>query len=129
MDHYSNYSGDDKRRNILFYLGVAGVFLAVCITAGCFLFRTPIGATDDAHSYSGIIYDENAVEGGWESLSEEEIADALNSKVEEGMINISMNTSPFFSSGVVSPTDHHWSEHRKLPDQCRNTVWSYRWKW
>ena len=101
MDHYSNYSGDDKRRNILFYLGVAGVFLAVCITAGCFLFRTPIGATDDAHSYSGIIYDENAVEGGWESLSEEEITDALNSKVEEGMINISMNTSPFFSSGTA----------------------------
>ena len=48
---------------------------------------------------SGIVYDDAAIEGGWDNLSPEEIAEKLNEKVAEGMINISMNTAPYFEDG------------------------------
>ncbi len=48
---------------------------------------------------SGIVYDPSVVSGGWEEKTESEIVSSLNEKVEEGMINISMNTSPVFSAG------------------------------
>ena len=48
----------------------------------------------------GLVFDENAVSGGWEEMSQEEVEAALNAKLEEGLINISMNTSPFFEDGV-----------------------------
>ena len=47
----------------------------------------------------GIQMDENAQEGGLTLKSKEEIQEELNRKVEEGMINISMNTSPIFPDG------------------------------
>ena len=43
----------------------------------------------------------SAVEGGWDNLSPEEIAKKLNEKVAEGMINISMNTAPYFENGTA----------------------------
>ena len=52
-------------------------------------------------SKSGIVYDSSAVEGGWDNLSPEEIAEKLNEKVAEGMINISMNTAPYFENGTA----------------------------
>ena len=42
---------------------------------------------------SGIVY------GGWETLSQEEIEQRLNDKVQAGMINISCNTAPYFKDG------------------------------
>ena len=39
--------------------------------------------------------------GIWDNLSPEEIAERLNQKVEEGMINISMNTAPYFENGTA----------------------------
>lgn len=48
----------------------------------------------------GISYDDSAVEGGWDEVDTDKIVDALNEKVEEGMINISMNTSPTFKDGT-----------------------------
>ena len=47
----------------------------------------------------GIIYDSGAVVGGWDEADIEAIVDGLNEKVGEGMINISMNTSPCFENG------------------------------
>ena len=49
---------------------------------------------------SGISYDENATQGGWDTQDTGSIVDALNQKVEQGMINISMNTAPVFSDGA-----------------------------
>ena len=40
-----------------------------------------------------------AVEGGWNEADTDKIVDALNEKVEQGMINISMNTTPIFQNG------------------------------
>jgi len=48
----------------------------------------------------GIIYDTGAVVGGWDEADTESIVASLNEKVEEGMINISMNTSPNFPNGT-----------------------------
>lgn len=50
----------------------------------------------------GIIYDTGAVEGGWETTDPDKIVENLNEKVAEGMINISMNTSPYFADGTAS---------------------------
>ena len=47
----------------------------------------------------GIVYDPGAVEGGWNEADTDKIVDALNEKVEQGMINISMNTTPIFQNG------------------------------
>ena len=54
---------------------------------------------EEARAKAGIIYDSSATEGGWDNLSPEEIAEKLNEKVAEGMINISMNTAPYFENG------------------------------
>ena len=48
----------------------------------------------------GIVYDDGAVEGGWDEADTDRIIASLNEKVEEGMINISMNTSPTFRDGT-----------------------------
>ena len=46
-----------------------------------------------------LVYDRNAVEGGWEDVDTVKILADLNEKVEAGMINISMNTAPIFDNG------------------------------
>lgn len=54
----------------------------------------------DGEQGGGIVWDSNAEEGGLVAKSKEEILAELNAKVEEGMINISMNTSPVFKTGT-----------------------------
>ncbi len=50
-------------------------------------------------SPGGIEFDPSATAGGWDEADLDAIRDSLNEKVEEGMINISMNTSPVFPDG------------------------------
>ena len=52
--------------------------------------------SESINASAGLVFDEAAIEGGWESLSQEEVEAKLNAQLEEGMINISMNTSPWF---------------------------------
>lgn len=91
----------DVKSRTLVILAVVG--LAAAITVGIFtavrLIRKPAQSTDD--SKTGIVYDDAAIEGGWDNLSPEEIAEKLNEKVAEGMINISMNTAPYFENGTT----------------------------
>ncbi len=78
----------------------AGVLAAVAIGAIIFIIvtlRSPM-TKEEARAKAGIIYDSSATEGGWDNLSPEEIAEKLNEKVAEGMINISMNTAPYFEN-------------------------------
>ena len=87
------------RKPLSAYLGLMLVcmLLLVAVTAvlpGC----TSQGVTPQTQT-SGIVYDENAVEGGWEQMSQEEIEETLNETVSEGMIRISMNTTPVFEDG------------------------------
>ena len=81
----------------------AGVLAAVAIGAIIFIIvtlRSPM-TKEEARAKAGIVYDSSATEGGWDNLSPEEIAEKLNEKVAEGMINISMNTAPYFEDGTA----------------------------
>ena len=81
----------------------AGVLAAVAIGAIIFIvvtLRAPM-SKEEARAKAGIVYDSAAIEGGWDTLSPEEIAEKLNEKVAEGMINISMNTAPYFEEGAA----------------------------
>ena len=101
---YETYQDHPKQAkgNIRVVLAVA--FLACAIGAGIFLITRLVSkplAKEDARGQTGIVYDSSAVEGGWDNLSPEEIAEKLNEKVAEGMINISMNTAPYFENGAA----------------------------
>jgi hypothetical protein len=91
----------DAKSRTLVILAVVG--LAAALTLGIFtavrLIRKPAASKDAPKT--GIVYDDAAIEGGWDNLSPEEIAERLNQKVEEGMINISMNTAPYFENGTA----------------------------
>ena len=90
----------DAKSRTLVILAVVG--LAAAITVGIFtavrMLRKPPASKDDPKT--GIVYDDSAVEGGWDNLSPEEIEARLNEKVAEGMINISANTAPIFEDGA-----------------------------
>ena len=91
-----------KRKNIPHPAVIAGVSLLAVIAIAAVLFSGKAAhrkETAGMEPTPGIVYDDAAVEGGWENLSPEEIETALNEKVAEGMINISMNTAPYFEDG------------------------------
>ncbi len=99
---YETYQDHPKPAKGSIRVVLAVAFLACAIGAGIFLITRlaskPL-AKEDARAQTGIVYDSSAVEGGWDNLSPEEIAEKLNEKVAEGMINISMNTAPYFENG------------------------------
>ena len=86
-------------------IAITFLLALVLVVSVCFLIRAvgkPNQSDESAEPVSsGLVYDSSAVEGGWENLSPEEIEAALNEKVAEGMINISMNTAPYFESGTA----------------------------
>ena len=90
----------DAKSRTLVILAVVG--LAAALTVGIFtavrMIHKPAASKDDPKT--GIVYDDSAIEGGWDNLSPEEIAEKLNEKVAEGMINISANTAPIFEDGA-----------------------------
>ena len=101
---YETYQDHPKQAkgNIRVVLAVA--FLVCAIGAGIFLITRLVSkplSKEEARAKAGIVYDSSAVEGGWDNLSPEEIAEKLNEKVAEGMINISMNTAPYFENGTA----------------------------
>ena len=89
----------DAKSRTLVILAVVG--LAAALTVGIFtavrMFHKPAQSKDDPKT--GIVNDDSAIEGGWETLSQEEIEQRLNDKVQAGMINISCNTAPYFKDG------------------------------
>ena len=100
-EEYVDAPRETRSKDITVY---AVIFLVLLIGAGIFLAVKLLHKPADAalaDSKSGIVYDSSAVEGGWDNLSPEEIAERLNQKVEEGMINISMNTAPYFENGTA----------------------------
>ena len=98
-EEYVDAPRETRSKDITVY---AVIFLVLLVGAGIFLAVKLLHKPADAalaDSKSGIIYDSSAVEGGWDNLSPEEIAEKLNEKVAEGMINISANTAPIFEDG------------------------------
>lgn len=79
------------------------VLVLVIIAAAVFLLKSCSGDEQAEETpNAGIVYDTGAVEGGWDEADLDKIVEGLNEKVEEGMINISMNTSPSFEDGTAS---------------------------
>ena len=98
MNHSTNQKKDSNKsfRN-------AGILIAVLLVIAVILGLFRSCSTDpvvDDPSGSGLVYDSGAVEGGWDEADTDKIIASLNEKVEEGMINISMNTSPNFRDGT-----------------------------
>ena len=101
---YETYQDHPKQTKGNIRVVLAVVFLACAIGAGIFLITRLVSkplSKEEARAQTGIVYDSSAVEGGWDNLSPEEIAEKLNEKVAEGMINISMNTAPYFENGTA----------------------------
>ena len=99
---YEVYQDHPKQARLNIRVVLAVAFLVCAIGAGIFLITRLVSkplTKEDARGQTGIVYDSSAVEGGWDNLSPEEIAEKLNEKVAEGMINISMNTAPCFENG------------------------------
>ena len=80
---------------------VAGLGVLVILAVILLLLRSCGGKAPASTDDPGIIYDPSATEGGWNEADLDQIVDGLNRKVEEGMINISMNTSPSFEDGAA----------------------------
>ena len=101
---YEVYQDHPKQARLNIRVVLAVAFLVCAIGAGIFLITRlaskPL-SKEEARAQTGIVYDSSAVEGGWDNLSPEEIAEKLNEKVAEGMINISMNTAPYFENGAA----------------------------
>ena len=72
------FEKQDAKSRTLVILAVVG--LAAALTLGIFtavrMLRKPAQDADD--SKAGIVYDSAAIEGGWDNLSPEEIAEKLN---------------------------------------------------
>ena len=101
---YEVYQDHPKQAKLNVRIVLAIAFLICAIGAGIFLITRLVSkplAEKEARAKAGIVYDSSAVEGGWDNLSPEEIAEKLNEKVAEGMINISMNTAPYFENGTA----------------------------
>jgi len=99
---YEVYQDHPKQARLNIRVVLAVAFLVCAIGAGIFLITRLVSkplTKEDVRGQTGIVYDSSAVEGGWDNLSPEEIAEKLNEKVAEGMINISMNTAPYFENG------------------------------
>lgn len=100
---YEVYQDHPKQAKGSIRVVLAVAFLVCAIGAGIFLITRLVSkplSKEEARAKAGIVYDSSAVEGGWDNLSPEEIAERLNQKVEEGMINISANTAPIFEDGA-----------------------------
>ena len=99
---YEVYQDHPKQAKGSIRVVLAVAFLVCAIGAGIFLITRLVSkplTKEEARAKAGIVYDSAAVEGGWDNLSPEEIAEKLNEKVAEGMINISANTAPIFEDG------------------------------
>ena len=99
---YEVYQDHPKQAKLNVRVVLAIAFLICAIGTGIFLITRLVSkplTKEEARAKAGIVYDSAAVDGGWDNLSPEEIAEKLNEKVAEGMINISMNTAPYFEDG------------------------------
>ena len=89
-----------KRKMKLSPIHISLIALAILVVIAVIVtFAVKKDEPKEPAAQSGIVYDDSAIEGGWETLSQEEIEQRLNDKVQAGMINISCNTAPYFKDG------------------------------
>lgn len=84
-----------KNRKIII---ISIIAILILIPTIYFLNQNPDENIED--SSFDFVLDPDAVEGGIQHRSREEVEEELNKKVEDGMINISMNMIPVFKDGT-----------------------------
>lgn len=91
------------------------VILILLLRGPVVIYRDRIVQDDPAHA--DILWETSAEEGGLETRDPEEIKEELNRKVEEGMINIQMNTTVSFTDGesegnlgIVNSEINNWPQ-------------------
>ena len=89
-------NNNSKKSETYKKIGIGAAVVVVLAIIILLLLRSCGGPVDEP---GGIEFDPSATAGGWDEADLDAIRDSLNEKVEEGMINISMNTSPVFSDG------------------------------
>ena len=92
----TNHNKKEKQRIIRLTALILCVILSF---TGLLIFGIRRSKTKDANPDNGFVMDNNAVEGGWNKVDEDKVRENLNASVEEGYINISMNTTPVFENG------------------------------
>ena len=99
------YSDQENKKSHYHTVILIGVLLIIAILLAVFRSCESTPNSDKTEATApGIVYDDGAVQGGWDEANTDKIIASLKEKVEEGMINISMNTSPNFKSGTSSGT-------------------------
>ena len=105
-----------KRKTKLSPIHISLIALAILVVIAVIVtFAVKKDEPKEPAAQSGIVYDDSAIEGGWETLSQEEIEQRLNDKVQAGMINISCNTAPYFKDGKLPITV--WRKERDRLEQ------------
>ena len=103
---YESYQEHPRESKSHIGIVIITLLLAALVIVGAIFAIRMLTAPTEPHVIAeaagpGIVYDAAAQEGGWENLSPEEIEANLNEKVAQGMINISMNTSPVYADGTA----------------------------
>ena len=131
MNHSKHQSKKKDNNKLAKTVGIIIAFLLIIamilgLLRGCDGNQTvePSDITDP-----GIVYDDTAIEGGWDEADTDKIIENLNKKVEEGMINISMNTSPNFANGtsfgnlmIVNESINHYPQVVEITRNDTNEV-------
>jgi len=102
MAKHTKPTANKSDRNRIYKTAGLVILVLLVIAIALLLFRscgTDTRAVDDPVT-GGLVYDDGVVIGGWDEADTDAIIANLNEKVEEGMINISMNTSPVFKDGL-----------------------------
>ena len=117
-EEYIDAPRETRSKDITVY---AIIFLVLLVCAGIFLAVRLLHKPADAalaDSKSGIIYDSSAVEGGWDNLSPEEIAEKLNEKVSEGnvmIVNEDINLYPQQVEFIRNDTGEQIYQSKAIP--------------
>ena len=91
-----------KRKTKLSPIQISLIALAILVVIAVIVtFAVKKDEPKEPAAQSGIVYDDSAIEGGWETLSQEEIEQRLNDKVQAGMINICRRSKAGFVYRLV----------------------------
>lgn len=102
MANYTKPTSSKKDNSKIYKIAGLVILVLLLIILALLLFRSCSAEepVQDDPAASGLVYDSSAIKGGWDEADTDAIIAGLNEKVEEGMINISMNTSPVFEYGT-----------------------------
>ena len=102
MANYTKPTSSKKDNSKTYKIAGLVILVLLLIILALLLFRSCSAEepVQDDPAASGLVYDSSAIKGGWDEADTDAIIAGLNEKVEEGMINISMNTSPVFEYGT-----------------------------